>query len=177
MFEIKEGPNRELILAGRFDASQAEKAKTVFLALSEGKTVDFAGLDYISSAGLGVLLAAQKRLSERGQSLRLRFHCREPTSWVRIRKPPRWSAERGPGRPGTGGSRVAGATERTSAACRRSIHPSSGGRNCCCRDGRWRPSPPWLAGGRESEGTCQETDKPGRSNAPRERTMLRCLTS
>lgn len=71
MFEIKEGPNRELILAGRFDASQAEKAKTVFLALSEGKTVDFAALDYISSAGLGVLLAAQKRLSERGQSLRL----------------------------------------------------------------------------------------------------------
>ena len=71
MFEIKEGPNRELILAGRFDASQAEKAKTIFLALSEGKTVDFAGLDYISSAGLGVLLAAQKRLSERGQSLRL----------------------------------------------------------------------------------------------------------
>jgi anti-sigma B factor antagonist len=71
MFEIKEGPNRELMLAGRFDASQAEKAKTIFLALSEGKTVDFAGLDYISSAGLGVLLAAQKRLSERGQSLRL----------------------------------------------------------------------------------------------------------
>ena len=51
----------------------------------------------------------------RGQSLRLRFHCREPASWVRIRKPPRWSAERGPGRPGTGWSRVAGATERMSA--------------------------------------------------------------
>src|SRR6476660_7116734 len=30
-------------------------------------------------------------------------HCREPASWVRIRKSPRWSAERGPGRPGTGG--------------------------------------------------------------------------
>ena len=39
----------------------------------------------------------------RGQSLRLRSHCREPASWVRIRKPPRWSAERGPGRTGTGG--------------------------------------------------------------------------
>jgi anti-anti-sigma factor len=71
MFEITEGPNRELLLTGRFDASQAEKAKTVFLALSEGKTIDFSRLDYISSAGLGVLLAAQKRLSERGQSLRL----------------------------------------------------------------------------------------------------------
>jgi anti-anti-sigma factor len=71
MFEISEGPNRELILRGRFDASQTEKAKSVFLSLSEGKTLDFSGLDYISSAGLGILLAAQKRLSERGQSLKL----------------------------------------------------------------------------------------------------------
>ena len=71
MFDIQEGPNRDLILTGRFDASQVEKAKTVFLSLSEGRTVDFARLDYISSAGLGILLAAQKRLSERGQSLRL----------------------------------------------------------------------------------------------------------
>ena len=52
----------------------------------------------------------------RGQSLQAPVsHCREPASWVRIRKPPRWSAERGPGRPGTGWSRVAGATERKSA--------------------------------------------------------------
>ncbi len=71
MFEITEGPNRELILRGRFDASQTEKAKSVFLSLSEGKTLDFSGLDYISSAGLGILLAAQKKLSERGQSLKL----------------------------------------------------------------------------------------------------------
>lgn len=71
MLEIREGDNQELILTGRFDASEAEKAKTVFLSLSEGKTVDFAQLDYISSAGLGVLLAAQKRLAQRGQSLRL----------------------------------------------------------------------------------------------------------
>lgn len=71
MLEIREGNNQELILTGRFDASEAEKAKTVFLSLSEGKTVDFAQLDYISSAGLGVLLAAQKRLAQRGQSLRL----------------------------------------------------------------------------------------------------------
>ena len=71
MLEIREGDNQELILTGRFDASEAEKAKTVFLSLAEGKTVDFAQLDYISSAGLGVLLAAQKRLAQRGQSLRL----------------------------------------------------------------------------------------------------------
>jgi len=71
MFDIREGANKELILSGRFDASQVERARGVFLSLSEGRTVDFAQLDYISSAGLGVLLAAQKKLSEKGQSLRL----------------------------------------------------------------------------------------------------------
>ena len=71
MFDIREGSNRELILSGRLDASQADRARGVFLALDEGRTVDFAQLDYISSAGLGVLLAAQKRLSEKGQSLKL----------------------------------------------------------------------------------------------------------
>ena len=71
MFDIREGANNQLILSGRFDAAQTEKAKSVFLSLSEGKVVDFAQLDYISSAGLGILLAAQKRLSERGQSLKL----------------------------------------------------------------------------------------------------------
>lgn len=71
MFDIREGANGELILSGRFDAAQADKARTVFMSLPHGKTVNFAELDYISSAGLGVLLAAQKRLSERGQSLKL----------------------------------------------------------------------------------------------------------
>jgi anti-sigma B factor antagonist len=71
MFDIREGTNHDLILSGRFDASVVEKARGIFLSLNEGKTVDFAQLDYISSAGLGVLLAAQKRLSQRGQSLRL----------------------------------------------------------------------------------------------------------
>ena len=71
MLEIREGNNNHLILTGRFDASQVEKARGVFLSLNEGRTLDFSGLDYISSAGLGVLLAAQKRLSQKGQALRL----------------------------------------------------------------------------------------------------------
>ena len=33
--------------------------------------MDFAALDYISSAGLGILLAAQKGLSAKGGGLRL----------------------------------------------------------------------------------------------------------
>jgi anti-sigma B factor antagonist len=71
MLEIHMGSNEEVVLAGRFDASQADKAKSFFQGVSEGKTVDFSHLDYISSAGLGILLATQKRLRERGQGLRL----------------------------------------------------------------------------------------------------------
>ena len=71
MFEIREGTNQELLLSGRFDATQVEKARSALLSRPEVRVLDFAQLDYISSAGLGVLLAAQKRLSERGQSLKL----------------------------------------------------------------------------------------------------------
>jgi anti-sigma B factor antagonist len=71
MLDISVGAKDEIILTGRFDAAQAEKARIIFLALSERTTVDFAKLDYISSAGLGVLLAAQKKLSEQGKGLRL----------------------------------------------------------------------------------------------------------
>ncbi|MEO6486686.1 MAG: STAS domain-containing protein [Thermoanaerobaculia bacterium] len=71
MLEITVGANDEIILAGRFDAAEAEKARKVFLSLTDAKTVDLSRLDYISSAGLGVLLAAQKKLSETGKGLRL----------------------------------------------------------------------------------------------------------
>ena len=71
MLEITVGSNNEVLLAGRFDAAQVETAKNFFQNISEGRTVDFARLDYISSAGLGILLATQKRLKDRGQGLKL----------------------------------------------------------------------------------------------------------
>lgn len=71
MFEIQTGPNDEILLAGRFDASQVERAKGVFFSVSESRVVDFSQLEYIASAGLGILLATQKKLSEKGCSLKL----------------------------------------------------------------------------------------------------------
>ncbi|MGZ8833711.1 MAG: STAS domain-containing protein [Thermoanaerobaculia bacterium] len=71
MLDITVGSNGEIVLAGRFDAAEAEKARQIFLSLTDARVVDCSHLDYISSAGLGVLLAAQKKLSERGKSLRL----------------------------------------------------------------------------------------------------------
>ena len=71
MLDISFGSNGEIVLAGRFDAAEAERARELFLSLDDARTVDFARLDYISSAGLGVLLAAQKKLSEHGRGLKL----------------------------------------------------------------------------------------------------------
>ncbi len=70
MFEIK-ADNGTIQLLGRFDASKADDAKEIFGNLSASAVVDFSQLDYISSAGLGVLLSTQKRLAGSGQSLKL----------------------------------------------------------------------------------------------------------
>lgn len=71
MFEISTGANGEIVLAGRLDAAQVENARGVLLALNESRVVDFSKLEYIASAGLGVLLAAQKKLSGKGCALKL----------------------------------------------------------------------------------------------------------
>lgn len=72
MFDIHINDRGEVVLSGRFDASQVEAAKAVFNMLSSSAIVDFRDLKYISSAGLGVLMMTQKRLSEAGGSLKLR---------------------------------------------------------------------------------------------------------
>lgn len=71
MFEVKVSDNGDVLLTGRFDASQVEKAKPVFDSLKKSCIVNFKDLDYISSAGLSVLLATQKRLNESGHKLKL----------------------------------------------------------------------------------------------------------
>ncbi len=71
MFEIKDGGEGRVSLSGRFDASQTEKARNVLNRVNGSMVIDFGQLDYISSAGLGVLLGAQKRLGETGNGLKL----------------------------------------------------------------------------------------------------------
>ncbi len=60
------------MLSGWFDASQVEEAKNIFDKINNTCTVDFTKLDYISSAGLGVLLMTQKRLKENGEQIKLK---------------------------------------------------------------------------------------------------------
>ena len=72
MFDITLSDSGEVLLSGRFDAAQVEKAKAIFDRLTVTTSVDFKDLNYVSSAGLGVLMATQKRLSEKGEKLKLK---------------------------------------------------------------------------------------------------------
>jgi len=60
-----------LVLAGRLDASQCGPAQAALDAAHGVVTLDCSGLEYISSAGLGVLLKTQKRLLAASGKLRL----------------------------------------------------------------------------------------------------------
>lgn len=71
MLDIQWGENGEVVLSGRWDASQTERAEAFFRSVVQSKVVDFRNLEYISSAGLGVLLTTQKRLGTSGGALRL----------------------------------------------------------------------------------------------------------
>ncbi len=71
MFDIRKGSNGEILLSGRFDAAHVERVRDELKFVSRSCTVDFKELDYISSAGMGVLLGTQKRLADSGHSLTL----------------------------------------------------------------------------------------------------------
>ncbi|HLE33475.1 MAG TPA: STAS domain-containing protein [Bacteroidota bacterium] len=71
MFDIRMNEHGDVVLSGRLDAAQTEKALEVLNKITKSVMVDFKELDYISSAGLGVLLATQKRLSQSGNRLKL----------------------------------------------------------------------------------------------------------
>ena len=71
MFEIRLGEQGEVILSGRLDAAQCEKALQFLDGVASPRVMNLGGLDYISSAGLGVLLKTQKRAMAAGQGLQL----------------------------------------------------------------------------------------------------------
>jgi len=58
-------------LAGRLDAAESPRAQAALDAVDGIINLDCTGLEYISSAGLGVLLKTQKRLLAANGKLRL----------------------------------------------------------------------------------------------------------
>lgn len=85
MFKIKLTHDKVIVLSGRLDSLHSEKAMKIFSEVQETVTVDFKDLEYISSAGLGVLIATQKRLENSGHQLKLKNlnkHVREIFSYA-----------------------------------------------------------------------------------------------
>lgn len=71
MFAIESGGAGVVIARGRLDAAQAPTAQAFLDAVNGVVALDCSGLEYISSAGLGVLLKTQKRMLAGGGKLRL----------------------------------------------------------------------------------------------------------
>ena len=69
MFDIRRGENGEVLISGRLDAAQVDKVRDELKSQTTSCEVSFEKLDYISSAGMGVLLGVQKRLSAAGEGL------------------------------------------------------------------------------------------------------------
>jgi anti-sigma B factor antagonist len=71
MLAIDSGADGVVVIAGRLDAAQCPAAQA-FLDGQNGTVIlDCARLEYVSSAGLGVLLKTQKRLVANAGKLRL----------------------------------------------------------------------------------------------------------
>lgn len=71
MIEIGYGNDHRVLLSGRLDASQAERAQEFLDQVEPPCVLDLGGLEYISSAGLGVLLKTHKRLMAAGTGISL----------------------------------------------------------------------------------------------------------
>ena len=70
-FEIRKADDRIVHLAGRLDAAEAERTESAFRDIQESVTLDCTTLDYISSAGIGLLIELHKRLESTGHRVTL----------------------------------------------------------------------------------------------------------
>ncbi len=71
MLGIEFGQDGTVVVSGRLDAAQAAAAQSFLDGVQGTVTLDCSRLEYISSAGLGVLLKTQKRLLASKGKLRL----------------------------------------------------------------------------------------------------------
>ena len=71
MLAIDFGADGKVVISGRRDAAQSPAAQAFLDKVQGAVTLECGGLEYISSAGLGVLLKTQKRLLASSGKLRL----------------------------------------------------------------------------------------------------------
>lgn len=71
MFRLESGDAGTVRLIGRLDGAEAESAVAAFAGLQGSIVADCSELDYISSAGIAVILVTLQRLNKDGHTFRL----------------------------------------------------------------------------------------------------------
>ena len=71
MFDIGFNERGDVVVSGRLDAANAPRAQAFLNEIDGSCVLDLSALNYISSAGLGVLLSTHKRLSADRSGLEL----------------------------------------------------------------------------------------------------------
>ena len=71
MFDIHRDEEGTVFLLGRLDAASCIEAREFLAEVQDSCRLDFSGLDYIASAGLGLLVSIQRRLMDRNAGLSL----------------------------------------------------------------------------------------------------------
>jgi anti-sigma B factor antagonist len=72
MFEIDYQKNFQIVrIFGSFDASKTKEVEDILGKINETFSIDMSELNFICSAGIGVLVMTYKRLKERGEKVYL----------------------------------------------------------------------------------------------------------
>jgi anti-sigma B factor antagonist len=71
MFEIYRDDVGVIHLKGMFVAGKSKTAEEILDGVNENVVLDFSGLKYISSSGLGLLVKVQRRLEDSGAKIKI----------------------------------------------------------------------------------------------------------
>lgn len=71
MYSLTSDGKGTIQMSGIIDSSHADAVREFFKEIEQSCTIDCEGLEFISSAGLGILVATYKRLSTKGETIRL----------------------------------------------------------------------------------------------------------
>lgn len=71
MIKVRTRPDGVVELSGRLDAAGANDAREALDRLAGPLTLECSGLDYISSAGLGLIMITYKRMHDAGLAFRM----------------------------------------------------------------------------------------------------------
>jgi anti-anti-sigma factor len=70
MFQVEYNKDIQTVfLSGSFDASRAEEVKEVLERVDNTVKIDMSELDFICSAGIGLMVMAYKKLKEKGEDI------------------------------------------------------------------------------------------------------------